>query len=181
MTIMINKIVIRTALLAIYFALFAINLAAQQQLYEIIKENGNKKILKGFIEKKQLTEDPDFSWYAETLKYFKPQQDAVKAIQEKAGEFQVVLFLGTWCEDSQQLIPKYLATLEAAGIGNDQITLVATDRKKQAPANLHKIWAIVNVPTLLVMKDGKEAGRIVEYGDGTRADKQLAAIISGIQ
>jgi hypothetical protein len=37
MTIMINKIVIRTALLAIYFALFAINLAAQQQLYDIIK------------------------------------------------------------------------------------------------------------------------------------------------
>ena len=178
---MIINIANRTALVAILFAFFAGNSAAQQQMYEEIKDKDNKKILKGFIEKKQLTEDADFSWYAETLKYFKPQPDAVKAIQEKAGKFQVVLFLGTWCEDSHQLVPKYLATLVAAGIGNEQITLVATDRKKQAPANLHKPWAIVNVPTLLVMKDGKEAGRIVEYGDGTRADKQLAAIISGIQ
>ncbi|MCU0374937.1 MAG: thioredoxin family protein [Chitinophagaceae bacterium] len=178
---MILKISIRTALPAIFLLFIGGHVAAQQQLYEVITDTDNKKILKGFIEKKQLSEDADFSWYAETLKYFKPQADAVKAIQEKAGKFQVVLFLGTWCEDSKQLVPKYLATLEAAGIGNDQLTIVGTDRKKQAPANLHKPLGIVNVPTLLVMKDGKELGRIVEYGDGTRADKQLAAIVSGIQ
>lgn len=156
-------------------------IAAQQTLFEVLPDESSKKILKGFIQIKQLTEDPDFAWYGETLKYFKPQAEAVKTIQAKANLFQVVLFLGTWCEDSHQLVPKYLATLEAAGFAEDRLTLIATDRKKQAPANLHNPFGIVNVPTLLVMKDGKEVGRIVEYGDATRPDKQLSAIVSGIQ
>jgi len=35
------------------------------------------------------------------------------------------------------------------------------------------------VPTIIVLKDGKEIGRVVEYGKTGMFDKELGEIISG--
>ena len=37
---------------------------------------------------------------------------------------------------------------------------------------------ITNVPTIIVMKNGKEIGRVVEYGKTGKWDKELAEIVS---
>jgi hypothetical protein len=37
----------------------------------------------------------------------------------------------------------------------------------------------LNVPTIIVLKDGKEIGRVVEYGKTGMFDKELGEIISG--
>ena len=37
---------------------------------------------------------------------------------------------------------------------------------------------MVNVPTIIVMKDGKEIGRVVEYGKNGMFDKELGEIIN---
>ncbi len=145
-------------------------------LYETLPDAEEKKILKGFITKAQLSEDPDFAWYGETLKYFKPNKEAVAIIAEKAYDYQVLLFLGTWCHDSHQIVPKYLATLEAAEFPDHRMVIIALDRQKNGHGNLHRPLNIVNVPTIMVMKDGLEVGRIVEFGNGERADVQLAAL-----
>jgi thiol-disulfide isomerase/thioredoxin len=91
--------------------------------------------------------------------------------------FQLILFTGTWCHDSQQILPKYFALLEAAEFPEHKMTIIACDRQKNAPANIQRPLNVVNVPTLLVMKDGKEVGRIVEYGASGLVDKELAEII----
>lgn len=67
-------------------------LAAQQTLFEVLPDEVSKKILKGFIQKKQLTEDPDFAWYGETIKYFKPQAEAVKTIEQRPTYFRLFYF-----------------------------------------------------------------------------------------
>jgi hypothetical protein len=36
-----------------------------------------------------------------------------------------------------------------------------------------------NTPTIIVLKNGKELGRLVEYGKTGRWDRELAAIING--
>ena len=33
---------------------------------------------------------------------------AIAAFQKNAAKFQVVIFAGTWCEDSQNLLPVFL-------------------------------------------------------------------------
>ncbi|MEI9808442.1 MAG: hypothetical protein WDO16_11570 [Bacteroidota bacterium] len=39
---------------------------------------------------------------------------------------------------------------------------------------------ITNVPTIIVMKKGKEVGRVIEYGKEGVFDKELAEIINSI-
>ncbi len=146
-------------------------------LYEILPDAEETKILKGFITPKIIKEDSSFTWYAQTAKYFRPNAEAVKVIAEKAYDFHIIIFMGTWCHDSQQIMPKYLATLEAAEFPDHRMVMIAVDRQKNAHANLQRPLNVVNVPTLLIMKDGKEMGRIVEFGNGERLDTQLAEIV----
>lgn len=166
-------------LIALVFCFSLAGVYAQQamKLYEVVPDSAEKKYLVGFVSKGQITSDPDFGWYPQNLKYSKPNKDYVELIKPRAYDFQVMLFLGTWCHDSQQILPKYLALLEAAEFPDHRMMLIACDRQKAAPANLHRPLNVTNVPTLIVLKDGREVGRIVEYGESGMVDKELAEII----
>jgi thioredoxin-like negative regulator of GroEL len=43
---------------------------------------------------------------------------------------------------------------------------------------LSEAFGITNVPTIIVMKNGKEVGRVVEYGHTGLFDKDLAEILA---
>lgn len=151
------------------------------KLYEVIPDAKEKKTLRGILTKDLITKDTAFGWYADNLKYFHPDSTVVQAIRLKADQIELVLFCGTWCHDSQQLLPKYLATLEAANFPEDKLTIIGVDRPKTTLGNLHKIFHLASVPTMIVMKDGKEVDRIVEYGKTALVDKELGEIVAGIK
>ena len=163
------------------FTLIVFNLALRAQSGMVLSgtypDSAETKILVGFISKQQITEDTVFAWYKQNLKYSRPNKEYVDIIKPKATDFQLILFTGTWCHDSQQIIPKYFTLLEAAGFPEQKMTIIACDRQKNAPANIQRPLNVVNVPTLMVMKDGKEVGRIVEYGESGLPDKELAEIV----
>ncbi|TAD83165.1 MAG: thioredoxin [Bacteroidetes bacterium] len=148
------------------------------QLFETLPDAEEKKILRGFLSKTQLTEDTSFAWYAANGKFLKANEALAASIAAKASQVELVLFVGTWCHDSQQLLPKYFKTLEAANFPPEKLTIIGVDRSKTTIGNLHKIFGITNIPTLIVMQDGKELGRIVEYGTSGQVDKALASLIS---
>ena len=154
---------------------------AALKLYETLPDATEKKTLRGILTKDQITADTAFNWYAENLKYFKPDADAVKNIQAKADKISIVIFGGTWCHDTQQLLPKYLATLQAAGFPDNRLTLIGVDRAKTTVGDLQKPFNITNVPTVIVMKEGKEVGRIIEYGKTALVDKELGELVKGIE
>ena len=87
------------------------------------------------------------------------------------------MFIGTWCEDSHFIIPKLYATTDAAGFPEKNITLIGVDRNKTTLGNLTEALNVKNVPTIIVMKNGKELGRVVEYGKYGMFDKELAEIV----
>ena len=51
------------------------------------------------------------------------------------------------------------------------------NRAKKSLGNIADAFNIVNVPTIIVMKGGKEVGRVVEYGTTGKWDKELAALL----
>lgn len=165
----------------VFVSIFVLAFGAKAQsgmkLFETFPDSAETKILVGFISKQQITEDTVFAWYRQNLKYARPNKEYVEIIKPKAYDFQLILFTGTWCHDSQQIIPKYFALLEAAEFPEHKMTIIACDRLKNAPANIHRPLNVSMVPTLIVMKDGKEVGRIVEYGTSGLVDKELAEII----
>jgi thiol-disulfide isomerase/thioredoxin len=86
--------------------------------------------------------------------------DKIKAIREK---IDILLFVGTWCPDSQKEAPKILKILKMADNPNFSIAIYGVDRAKKDGQGLTETHAVERVPTTIFFKDGKELGRIVEY------------------
>ena len=159
--------------------LITITTAAQNQ-YEVLVERPNEKTLKGIISREVLQSDTSFKWYAENLKGYSPNAVALEGLKKNKDSVQLLTFMGTWCEDSHNIIPKFYSLLDAAGFPQDRITLIGVDREKKTLSHLAEALNVKNVPTIIVMKNGKEAGRVVEFGKYGMFDKELGEIINSI-
>jgi thiol-disulfide isomerase/thioredoxin len=157
--------------------LFSISAFAQNQ-YETIVERPNEKSLKGIISRQLLLSDTSFKWYGENLKGFNVRTDAKEVLGKFKDSIQLLVFMGTWCEDSHFVIPKLYTTTDAAGFPENHITLVGVDRAKTTIGHLAEALQVKNVPTIIVLKNGKELGRVIEYGKYGMFDKELAEIVS---
>ncbi len=163
-------------LLFILALIFSISAIAQNQ-YEVLVERPHEKSLKGIISRQVLLSDTSSKWYAENLKGFTVRTDAKEELGKHKDSVRLLVFIGTWCEDSHFVIPKLYATTDAAGFPEKNITLIGVDRNKTTLGNLTETLNVKNVPTIIVMKNGKELGRVVEYGKYGLFDKELAEIV----
>jgi hypothetical protein len=145
--------------------------------YEIIPDN-NSKILKGTISRSIIQNDTAFKWFNENMRYGNADPSAVEAFRNNANNFSMIVFGGTWCHDTQNLLPVFYRLVDKSGYPDSKITLIGVDRAKTAPKNLHKKYNITNVPTFIVIRGGKEIGRVVEYGRYGQIDKELGEIVA---
>lgn len=123
--------------------------------------------------------DTSFTWL-NSARTFVPEKNAINALIKNKDSIQLLVFMGTWCEDSHDVIPRLYNMTDAAGFSQDRITLIGVDRKKTTLSHLTEALGIINVPTIMVMKNGKEVGRIVEYGKYGMVDRELGEIINSI-
>lgn len=149
--------------------------------YEISKDPGypGVKILTGSLDKNLLKNDTTFKWYIANQQSYHPDTVIIHAFEKiKATKMQLVIFGGTWCEDTQSILPKFFKLQELGGVPDENITLFGVNSKKQALGNITTALGVLNVPTIIVFRDGKELGRVVEYGKTGKWDKELAEIIN---
>jgi len=139
-------------------------------------ENGSKT-LKGFISRAELVNDTAFAWYGQHLKGFKPDAAAVTALKSQKDSIHVLVFGGTWCDDTKTILPKVFATLDAAGLPENRLTLLGVDRQKKTLQNLSEAFGVTNVPTFIVLRNGREVGRIVEYGTMGMPEREIGKIV----
>ena len=163
------------------FTLFICGMSLAQNQYQLLVERPNEKSLKGIISHEVLLDDTSFHWYAENLKGYIPNAAALEGLKKNKDSVQLLIFMGTWCEDSQNIIPKFYSLLEAAAFSQDRVTLIGVDRQKKTYSHLAEALNITNVPTIIVMKSGKEMGRVVEFGKYGMFDKELGEILGSIK
>jgi thiol-disulfide isomerase/thioredoxin len=159
----------------------AIKLSAQAQ-YEITtaKRHSQQKILRGIINKYLVMNDTAFSWYEPNQRFFAPDTATLNIFEKaKTSKIQFVIFGGTWCEDTQFILPKFFKLQEMAGLSDDLVTFFGVNEEKKSLGHIAEAFGITNVPTIIVMKDNKEIGRVVEYGKSGKWDKDLAEILQG--
>lgn len=157
--------------------LLSLNVFAQH--FQVSQE-GREKILKGFISRADISSDTSFTWFVSNRKGYTPNASAVQAFREKGAEVQVIAFGGTWCEDTKYILPRFYSLLEAAGFPEDRITLIGVDRNKKTLSHLAEALQVEYVPTFIIMKNGKELGRVVEYGKTGAWDKELGDILNSL-
>ncbi|MGH2563328.1 MAG: thioredoxin family protein [Ginsengibacter sp.] len=152
-----------------------------QKTYTILTDTSddNSKMLRGIITKSDLANDTSFKWYAESQKiYPHPDSTLVAAFSNNKDKIYFLIFGGTWCEDTQFILPKFYKIQEASGFPEDRIMVFALDKNKRTTGNIAQAMNITHTPTIVVMRDGKESGRLVEYGKTGKWDQELAAIIN---
>lgn len=160
---------------------FIANLVFAQNQFQVLVERPKEKSYKGIISQEVLVSDTSFKWYSENLKGYTPNANAIAELKKNADSIQLITFMGTWCEDSHFIIPKLYSLIDAAGFSKDRVTLLGVDRSKKTLSHLTKALNIINVPTIIVMKNGKEMGRVVEYGKYGMFDKELGEIIGSMK
>jgi len=158
--------------------LFSTFVSGQNQ-FQVFSERPNEKTYKGIISREVLIADTSFTWLS-SAKNFVPEKAAVESLRKNKDSVQLLVFMGTWCEDSHDVIPRLYSVTDAAGFSQDRITLIGVDRKKTTLSHLTEALGITNVPTIIVMKHGKEVGRIVEYGKYGMIDRELGEILNSM-
>ncbi|MFT4060949.1 MAG: hypothetical protein QM642_01180 [Edaphocola sp.] len=93
---------------------------------------------------------------------------------EKMGQLTKMLrghtlkvFFGTWCEDSEKLIPQLFQVLQMANVPIELIPLYALDHQKKSIGadTAYATYEIEKVPTIIVLRGNDEIGRITETVD----------------
>lgn len=146
--------------------LFSIANYAQDINREISIEDETPFLL-GIINKDGLTSENYNTWFSKNYEDYNIDKNTIEGIKSKLNEYQITLFMGTWCGDSKMEVPRFYKILEACNFPEEQLTVIALSRKsemyKQSPNHFEAGLNIHRVPTFIFYKDQKEVNRIVEH------------------
>ncbi|APF19350.1 thioredoxin family protein [Caldithrix abyssi DSM 13497] len=137
-----------------------------------------REMLYGKISLEQLFYDyPD--WKTEYASYV-PQNEIIAKLKQIEPRGRVLIFLGTWCPDSEREVPRFFKILDAAGLSSKlPVEMWAVDRKKSLPNELPQKYHIEYVPTFIFEINNREIGRIIESPEALYLEEDVLNILSG--
>jgi len=148
-----------------------------QSQFQVIG-SGQDKTFKGILSRKDIVSDSSFKWFAANQSGYKVNSLAVEALGKNADSVSILAFGGTWCHDTQYILPKFFNIIDAAKFPENHVTIIGLDEQKHSLGGLAEAMAVVNVPTFIILKNGKEIGRVVEYGKTGQWDKEIGEVIN---
>ncbi len=152
------------------------NEQSQPVANEVIEQE--EEILVGTIQQDDLEQAPHMAWFDPMYQSYEPSEEELKVIKNNISDYDIKLFMGTWCEDSQREVPKFLKLLEMSDYNMSNLEIIAVEEDKTLPDNRQEEYEVVYVPTIIFLKDGKEVNRFVEFPQET-LEEDIAAIVSG--
>lgn len=142
--------------------LFSMYSQAQNSCKFVIDEKSEKTMAVG-VGDRSVFADTNFAWWYESeYANYEPRTTALDSIKEKINEFSLKIVLGTWCSDSRREVPRFLKILDEVNYDNTKLKIIFVDRKKEAEDTEVTELDIRFVPTIIVYKNEKEIGRIIE-------------------
>lgn len=137
--------------------------AMAQSTYEVLKDTKNGQVVfKGPVTFDDLQKELSFDWLKSGCDSYKPNQKKIKNLRAQLPVCSIIVFMGTWCSDTHELLPKFYKVLQETGFPMDEVAMYGVEREKTTRSELLQKYAITNLPTIIVMKGGAEAGRITE-------------------
>lgn len=136
----------------------------------------------GTIERRHLMQSPFDEWYESGYESYTPSADTVAALSTSLDSVDVEVYLGTWCSDSTRDVPRLNRVLDDAGFSLDRLEMIAlSDRPgefKFSPGGKERARLIHRTPTIVISRDGREIGRIVQ-NPVESIEEDMLAIASG--
>ena len=161
--------------------LIMLNYSVSGQPY-YVDDSGEEIHLWGVFDTEQLMHKNYKEWYDESVENYEFDLTNFENING-LSDLDVKIFLGTWCGDSKNWVPKFIELWDSIGLDKENIELVALHNKseyyKQGPNGEEQGINIHRVPTFIFYKDNEEVARIVEQPLNS-LERDLAQINSGV-
>lgn len=141
-------------------------------------EAAEDPILLGVQNRDKLEADPYNTWFMTSYKDHTLDTETLPTVKAGLKDVRMTIFMGTWCEDSQREVPAMYKILDELDYKSNTVRLITVSEEKTTPEGLEQGKEITNVPTFLLIKDGQELGRIVEYPLES-LEKDMAKILTG--
>ena len=116
----------------------------------------------GRFERQALLQEPFVLWFMDEYRDYPLEIKTLDEIHKLEKNFDVLIYLGTWCSDSRREVPRFLKILDYLEFDYSRLTMTGLNRKKTAPDYPVNTWNIEYVPTFIFISEGKEIGRIIE-------------------
>ncbi len=154
-------------------------------LFTIVNSNAQKELINSEdpkdligIQTKKDFEGQHYPWFHDNYIDYALDQDIAKNIKKHSKGIHIKAFMGTWCGDSQELVPVFYKLLDEINFDQNNLSMIAVNREKKTPDNLQEGLNITNVPTFIFYKNDKEIGRFVEFPRES-LEKDMLKIVSG--
>ena len=148
---------------------------------ETVDSRGNL-ILLGQSTKERLQQKPFGIWFNKNYSDYNIDSGTAAILRNKLQKTEFVIFMGTWCGDSRQEVPKIFRLLDYCEVPASNIKLINLNMHdsvyKQSPGHEERGLNIHRVPDLLVYENKEEIGRIVEK-PVISWEKDLLSIVQG--
>ena len=143
-----------------------------------IRTDTDGMMLVGRQSQDQLQKPSYAQWYNPEYDRYNIDTKTVEELKKNnLRNYDIIAFMGTWCSDSHREVPRFMKIMEAADYPQNKIDLIGVNRNMKSPDGEEIPYQIKNVPTFIVMKNGKEIGRIVEYPESGYMERDLLKII----
>lgn len=133
--------------------------AQDNKMYDTDKE---QDILIGYLNRSDLSQLEFGDYMTEEYDFYEADQEVIKKLKDLTSNIDIVIVLGTWCQDSQEQVPRFFRVLDDASFPADPITIIAVDGKKTGGKVNISDMGIELVPTIIFYREGEEIGRIIE-------------------
>jgi len=134
---------------------------ASQNKIQIQQEEITNDLI-GKINRNDLEVLPYASWFTENYNNYNLDKQTIASFEEVLSDYEITIFMGTWCGDSKREVPIFYKILDQAGLDPQKTTLIAVSEFKDTPEGFEKGGNINYVPTFIFEKNGVEINRIVE-------------------
>ena len=128
-----------------------------------LENTASQKMLLGEFTKADLEKAPYSRWFTPSYENYEPKKKSLKIIKKNISNYEIILFMGTWCGDSRYEVPKFFKLLDLVDFDREKLTSIAVNYNKKAPGDLDEEYKVHRVPTIIFLKNGKEVNRFVEY------------------
>ena len=164
----------------LFIILLSLQFGFSQTLNHIELDKKGNEVLLGEINKSGLTTNTFNTWFSKNHKDYLVNKGITKKLKDSLNQYEIKVFLGTWCGDSRKEVPRFYKIIEAAKFPEKQLQVIAVNRTedayKQSPNGEEKGLNIHRVPTFIFYKNGKEVNRIVEHPKETLERDMLSIV-----
>jgi hypothetical protein len=137
-------------------------LQAQKLNKKIIDTKTQKEILYGYCNQEGLKSGEFGEFYKIEYKNYIPDSNILIQLKPLFKRIKIKIVMGSWCEDSQQQIPRFMKLLNNMKFKTNKMEILCIDHFFKAENFEKGTNKIEKVPTFIIYKKTKEIGRIIE-------------------